>query len=98
MSWVSTSLVATSPEPEDRPVITNKLRGGRREDNIMTSPEATQASQPQIAVKSSTALLMQSLGALIFGMVILFAVGFAPMEVAHNAAHDVRHSLAFPCH
>jgi len=42
--------------------------------------------------------LVQTTGALIFGVVVLFAVGFAPMDVAHNAAHDTRHSLAFPCH
>jgi cobalt transporter subunit CbtB len=25
-------------------------------------------------------------------------VGFSRIEVIHNAAHDVRHSNAFPCH
>ena len=65
----------------------------------MTSPVSSQvASQSQVQIKSSTALLAQSLAALVFGAVILFAVGFAPMGAAHNAAHDVRHSLAFPCH
>ena len=59
----------------------------------------TQAtSQQTVQVKSSTSVLLQSVAALIFGAVILFAVGFAPMGAAHNAAHDVRHSLAFPCH
>lgn len=56
------------------------------------------SSQQASQVKSSTPVLAQSVAALIFGMVILFAVGFAPIGVAHNAAHDVRHSLAFPCH
>ena len=52
------------------------------------------------AVSSKTAIspLIQTLGALVFGTVIIFAVGFVPMDAAHNAAHDVRHSLAFPCH
>jgi|TARA_B110000967_G_C18540795_1_gene390491 cobalt transporter subunit CbtB len=36
--------------------------------------------------------------AAILGMVVLMGVGFAPMDVAHNAAHDTRHSFAFPCH
>lgn len=45
-----------------------------------------------------TSLLLQSAVALTFGIVILFAVGFAPLEAAHSAAHDVRHTLAFPCH
>ena len=33
-----------------------------------------------------------------FGLAIIFAVGFIPTEAAHNAAHDTRHALAFPCH
>lgn len=42
--------------------------------------------------------ITQTIGALAFGIIILFSVGFAPMDVAHNAAHDTRHTLAFPCH
>jgi len=34
----------------------------------------------------------------LLGVVIVFAVGFAPIDVVHNAAHDVRHVHAFPCH
>lgn len=42
--------------------------------------------------------LTQNLSAILFGAIILFAVGFMPTEAAHNAAHDARHALAFPCH
>jgi cobalt transporter subunit CbtB len=56
------------------------------------------SSQQAVQLKSSTSVLAQSFAALVFGMVMLFAVGFAPMGAAHNAAHDVRHSMAFPCH
>jgi len=41
---------------------------------------------------------LQLLTAAALGTVMLFAVGFAPMDMAHNAAHDTRHSVAFPCH
>ncbi|MGY8861538.1 MAG: CbtB domain-containing protein [Pseudomonadales bacterium] len=41
---------------------------------------------------------LQMAAAAILGMVVLMGVGFAPMDVAHNAAHDTRHSFAFPCH
>lgn len=59
----------------------------------------TQVSSNQSArATTATSVLAQTFAALVFGMVILFAVGFAPMGVAHNAAHDVRHSVAFPCH
>lgn len=32
------------------------------------------------------------------GLLILGVSGFHPMDFAHNAAHDARHSFAFPCH
>jgi len=55
------------------------------------------STQP-VQAKAIASLRVQNFAALLFGMVIIFAVGFAPMDVVHNAAHDVRHSLAFPCH
>lgn len=36
--------------------------------------------------------------AIVTGILIISAVGFAGPEVLHNAAHDIRHGLAFPCH
>lgn len=36
--------------------------------------------------------------AMLIGVFIVAAVGFAGPEVLHNAAHDIRHGLAFPCH
>ena len=40
----------------------------------------------------------QIAGAILLGVVMLFGVGFAPVGVVHNAAHDTRHAVAFPCH
>ncbi|PSJ63804.1 CbtB domain-containing protein [Pseudaminobacter soli (ex Li et al. 2025)] len=34
----------------------------------------------------------------LLGLFVVGFVGFSHMDVVHNAAHDVRHSLAFPCH
>ena len=34
----------------------------------------------------------------VLGLVIIWGVGFSHIEVLHNAAHDTRHSNAFPCH
>jgi len=39
-----------------------------------------------------------ALGVLLFGLMILYAVGFSSQAVAHNAAHDTRHANGFPCH
>lgn len=36
--------------------------------------------------------------ALLLGTFMLIGVGFANAEVLHNAAHDTRHALTFPCH
>jgi cobalt transporter subunit CbtB len=36
--------------------------------------------------------------AMLFGAFIVYGVGFAGATTIHNAAHDVRHAFAFPCH
>ena len=36
--------------------------------------------------------------ALLLGLGLVFLTGFAYPEVIHNAAHDTRHGLSFPCH
>jgi cobalt transporter subunit CbtB len=35
---------------------------------------------------------------LVFGLVVLFVVGFSTLPLAHTAAHDTRHAIGFPCH
>jgi cobalt transporter subunit CbtB len=42
--------------------------------------------------------IMQAAMAVCCGLVIVGFVGFSPLEVVHNAAHDTRHANAFPCH
>jgi cobalt transporter subunit CbtB len=34
----------------------------------------------------------------LLGLFMVGFVGFSHLDVVHNAAHDTRHSLAFPCH
>lgn len=36
--------------------------------------------------------------ALMLGLSVLWAVGFANAAQVHNAAHDTRHAIGFPCH
>ena len=36
--------------------------------------------------------------ALLFGAFLVLGTGFAHSDTIHNAAHDTRHSFAFPCH
>jgi cobalt transporter subunit CbtB len=32
------------------------------------------------------------------GISLIFAAGFAGSATMHDAAHDTRHSIGFPCH
>jgi len=45
------------------------------------------------ATRLAAALLAGGLGA-----VMLFGVGFTQIDAVHNAAHDTRHAVSFPCH
>jgi len=36
--------------------------------------------------------------ALLLGTFLVLGIGFAHSETVHNAAHDTRHALTFPCH
>jgi len=39
-----------------------------------------------------------ALGMLVFGLIMVYCVGFSSVTRAHNAAHDTRHASGFPCH
>lgn len=36
--------------------------------------------------------------ALLAGVFLLFIAGYAQSATLHDAAHDTRHAMAFPCH
>jgi cobalt transporter subunit CbtB len=42
--------------------------------------------------------LISALIALALGVGLVFTTGFAYPSTIHNAAHDTRHALSFPCH
>ena len=42
--------------------------------------------------------LSQAVMAMVLGVFVVGMVGFSHIDDFHNAAHDVRHSNAFPCH
>ncbi len=46
----------------------------------------------------STATVTGVVLAATLGTFLILATGFAGADVLHNAAHDVRHGTAFPCH
>lgn len=47
---------------------------------------------------STSAKFVPLLFSALLGCFIVGFVGFAHSDAVHNAAHDSRHSLAFPCH
>ncbi len=54
---------------------------------VAQTPAAAMTQQRAVAIVGA-----------IFGLFLIFGVGFAHPEAIHNAAHDARHSFAFPCH
>jgi len=36
--------------------------------------------------------------ALVLGLGLVYGAGFANSDSVHDAAHDSRHALSFPCH
>ncbi|MDP7098685.1 MAG: CbtB domain-containing protein [Rhodospirillales bacterium] len=48
--------------------------------------------------KADSNVKTAALLAIMLGAMILFGVGFAQPAEIHNAAHDTRHALNFPCH
>ncbi len=62
---------------------------------MTTKPTAAAAigSGAQADASLATILFVALIGA-----TLLFAAGFANPAVMHDAAHDTRHSVGFPCH
>jgi cobalt transporter subunit CbtB len=38
------------------------------------------------------------LSVMAFGVFLVFGIGLSHADKLHNAAHDTRHSIGFPCH
>jgi len=49
------------------------------------------------ALAATTSRIAPALLALLFGTFLLLGAGFANSAALHNAAHDGRHALGFPC-
>lgn len=42
--------------------------------------------------------LLSAIALVLGGALIVFTVGFANIPAVHNATHDTRHAIGFPCH
>ena len=51
-----------------------------------------------VARTETTSAVIPALAAILLGTFLVLGIGFAHSNTIHNAAHDSRHALAFPCH
>ncbi len=64
----------------------------------MTARSISTGSQTKLIASSRAEALKIALVAFSLGALLVFFSGFAYSETVHNAAHDTRHTLSFPCH
>lgn len=62
--------------------------------SIISSTNHSTASTTTTLTQRLTAAVCAS----ILGGCLVYFAGFSHIEAVHNAAHDTRHSSAFPCH
>jgi len=55
-------------------------------------------SGSRVSVRPAVGRRALGIGSLFLGIALLYFVGFTPAMAVHNAAHDTRHTAAFPCH
>lgn len=51
-----------------------------------------------LSTRSLSQRLPLAVGSCLLGALLVYFAGFSHLEAVHNAAHDTRHSTAFPCH
>jgi len=59
-----------------------------------TKPNSTGLDAAALNLSRAAPIVM----AFLLGTFIVGGVGFSHMTAVHNAAHDYRHSMGFPCH
>lgn len=59
--------------------------------------QQTQTAQLSTAATDAN-VVVQAVLAMALGLFVVGVVGFSHISAVHNAAHDVRHANAFPCH
>jgi cobalt transporter subunit CbtB len=54
----------------------------------------------QSASRISTRLdaMRYGIAAILLGILFIGIAGFAPLQAIHDAAHNTRHAVGFPCH
>ena len=91
-------MAALIREPGDLPATSTATApsgGGRTGITMIEKPTAIAIATAQTGLGSRA---VQITLAALLGLVVVAGAGFAQIEAVHNAAHDYRHSMGFPCH
>lgn len=83
---------AAAPPPSAHPFV--GMSGPVMSQRIETANSPANAT----ALPQARARVMAAVAAGLLGLVLVWGVGFASPAAVHNAAHDSRHALVFPCH
>ncbi|WP_407049380.1 CbtB domain-containing protein [Methyloraptor flagellatus] len=65
---------------------------------MQTNTAALGHTVPATREISRADTLKVAFAAAALGVALVFTTGFAGANVLHNAAHDSRHAMSFPCH
>jgi cobalt transporter subunit CbtB len=60
--------------------------------------QSLSSANPLALSATRAEVLKAAFVALFLGVGLIYLVGFSHSDTAHDAAHDTRHSLSFPCH
>ena len=60
--------------------------------------QSLSSANPLVLSAARAEVLKAAFVALFLGVGLVYLVGFSHSDTAHDAAHDTRHSLSFPCH
>jgi cobalt transporter subunit CbtB len=69
-----------------------------KEAQLTTQSQSTSQSAPIARGAERSDVLTAALLAFVFGIGLVYTTGFSYPATIHNAAHDTRHALSFPCH
>ena len=64
----------------------------------MNIPTQTAGAKVSAATSLTASRAVPIFMAALLGIFLIGGVGFSHIEAVHNAAHDYRHSMGFPCH
>ncbi|KVV08864.1 MULTISPECIES: CbtB domain-containing protein [Pseudomonas] len=59
---------------------------------------STSRTQSAATTSTQSQRIVAAVSAAVLGAFLVYFAGFSHIDAVHNAAHDTRHSSAFPCH